>query len=119
MKIKIICKNCGSVNEKDREVLLNPDYDEDDWLCELPVNFEWILPVGKISPIVGNPLYVSSLGGSMSREDYIKKYGLDPEIAYQLMRREGTKSLAKAMDSTTVQSLIMSSQIPDMDDWTE
>ena len=63
MKIKIICKNCGSVNEKDREVLLNPDYDEDDWLCELPVNFEWILPVGKISPIVGNPLYVSSLGG--------------------------------------------------------
>jgi hypothetical protein len=55
----------------------------------------------------------------MSREDYIKKYSLDPEIAYQLMRKEGTKSLAKAMDSTTVQSLIMSSQIPDMDDWTE
>jgi hypothetical protein len=119
MKIKVICRNCGSVNEKDREVLLNPEYSFGDWLCELPSNFEWILPVGKISPIVGNPLYVSSLGGSLSREDYIEKYGLDPEIAYQLMRKEGAKSIAKAMDSATVQSLIMSSKIPDEEDWND
>jgi len=119
MKINVICGNCGSVNEKDRDVLLDPDYNSDDWLCELPANFEWILPVGKISPIVGSPLYVSSLGGSLSREAYIEKYSLDPEIAYQLMRKEGAKSLAKAMDSATVQSLIMSSKIPEVDDWTD
>jgi len=119
MKIKVICGNCGCVNEKDREVLLNPDYSSDDWLCELPANFEWILPVGKISPIVGSPLYVSSLGGSLSRKDYIERYNLDPEIAYQLMRKEGTKSLAQAMDPATVQSVIMSSKIPDEEDWAD
>ncbi|MFZ2470893.1 MAG: hypothetical protein WAW52_03010 [Methanothrix sp.] len=116
MKIKFICKNCGSVNEKDKEVLLDPEYSTDDWLCDLPLNFEWILPVGKISPIVGNPVYVSSLGGNYSRSEYLEKYNVDPEIAYQLMRKDKGKSLANAMNPAKVQSLIMSSRLPDAGD---
>jgi len=49
MKIRFICKNCGSVNEKEKDVLTDPDYSQEDWLCDLPVGFEWILPVGKIT----------------------------------------------------------------------
>lgn len=113
MKIKFICKNCGSVNEKDREVLLDPDYGEGDWLCELPTNFEWVLPVGKITPIVGVPLYVSALGGNLTRSEYIERYNVDPEIAYQLMRKEAGKPLAKGMDPAKVQSLIMASRLPE------
>ncbi|MDD4162244.1 MAG: hypothetical protein PHW87_07165 [Methanothrix sp.] len=117
MKIKFICKNCGSVNEKDKEVLLDPDYSTEDWLCDLPLNFEWILPVGKISPIVGSPLYVSAMGGNLSRSEYLERYNVDPEIAYQLMRKDKGKSLANAMDPTRVQSLIMASRLPKADDW--
>jgi hypothetical protein len=45
------------------------------------------------------------------------KYNVDPEIAYQLMHKDNGKSLAKAMDPARVQSLIMSSRLPDADDW--
>ena len=117
MKIKIICKNCGSVNEKDKEVILDSEYSQEDWLCDLPMGFEWILPVGKISPIIGSPLYVSSLDINLSRSEYLEKYNVDPEIAYQLMHKDNGKSLAKAMDPARVQSLIMSSRLPDADDW--
>jgi hypothetical protein len=117
MKIKFICKNCGSVNEKDKEVLLNPEYSPEDWLCDLPLGFEWILPVGKITPVVGNPIYVSSMGGNLSRSEYLERYNVDPEIAYQLMRKDKGKPLAKAMDPSRIQSLVMSSRLPDFDDW--
>jgi len=39
MKIRFICKNCGSVNEKEKDVLTDPDYSQEDWLCDLPVGF--------------------------------------------------------------------------------
>lgn len=116
MDIKFICKNCGSVNEKDSDVILDPNYSIDDWLCELPDNFEWILPVGKITPIVGSPLYVSSLGGNLTRSEYIQKYNVDPEIAYQLMRRDVGKSLASAMDPEKIQSLITAARLPDSEE---
>jgi hypothetical protein len=108
MKIKFVCKNCGSVNEKDKDVILDPEYDQEDWLCDLPLGFEWILPVGKISPIVGSTLYVSSMGGSLSRAEYLEKYNVDPEIAYQLMRKDKGKPLANAMDPARVGALVMS-----------
>jgi hypothetical protein len=117
MKIKFICKNCGSVNEKDRDVLLDPDYSQEDWLCDLPLGFEWILPAGKITPIVGEPLYVSSLGGNLSRNEYLERYNVDPEIAYELMRKDAGKPLAKAMGPARIHSLIMESRLPDTDDW--
>lgn len=116
MKIKFVCKNCGSVNEKDKDIILDPEYDQEDWLCDLPLGFEWILPVGKISPIVGSPLYVSSMGGSLSRAEYLEKYNVDPEIAYQLMRKDKGKPLAKAMDPTKVGSLVMSYRLPEAHD---
>jgi hypothetical protein len=106
MKIKFICKNCGSVNEKEKEVLTDPDYSQEDWLCDLPLGFEWILPVGKITPVVGSPLYVSSLGGNLTREEYLETYFIDPEIAYQLMRQDRENSLSQAMEPQKVQSLI-------------
>ena len=60
---------------------------EDDWLgCDLPQGFEWKLPAGKITPVVGDPIYISSIGEQMSREEYLVKYNVDPEIAYQMMR---------------------------------
>jgi hypothetical protein len=118
MNIKFICKNCGSVNAKDKEVLLDPEYSQEDWLCDdFPLGFEWILPVGKITPIIGSPIYVSSLGGNLSRSEYLERYNVDPEIAYQLMRKDKGKPLAKAMDPARILSLVMSSRLPNADDW--
>jgi len=80
---KFICRNCGVVNEASKEALAASS----DWLqCALPTGFEWILPAGKISPIVGDPIYISGLGEHLSYEEYLNKYGIDPEIAYNLMR---------------------------------
>jgi len=106
MRVKFVCKNCGAVNEKEREIILDPQYDEGDWLCDLPLGFEWILPVGKISPIVGTPLYVSSQGGNLSREEYLTKYNVDPEIAYQLMRKNPGRMLSTGVDLTRAESRI-------------
>lgn len=80
---KFICRNCGVVNEASKEALASSS----DWLqCALPTGFEWILPAGKISPIVGDPIYISGFGEHLSYEEYLNKYGIDPEIAYKLMR---------------------------------
>jgi hypothetical protein len=106
MRVKFVCKNCGAVNEKEREIILDPQYGEEDWLCDLPLGFEWILPVGKISPIVGTPLYVSSQGGNLSREEYLSRYNVDPEIAYQLMRKNPGRMLSTGVDLSRVESLI-------------
>jgi hypothetical protein len=80
---KFICKNCGVVNEASKEDLES----NDDWLqCALPQGFEWILPAGKITPIIGDPIYISGMGEHLSRDAYLNKHGIDPEIAYNLMR---------------------------------
>ena len=80
---KFICRNCGVVNQASKEALAA----NGDWLqCILPTGFEWILPAGKISPIVGEPIYISGHGEHLSYEEYLNKYGIDPEIAYNLMR---------------------------------
>lgn len=81
---KIICKNCGVVNEVETEVL---GEDDEEWLeCTLPQGFEWILPLGKISPVVGDPIYISAHGEHLSRSAYLEKYDIDPEITLQMMR---------------------------------
>ena len=97
-------------------MLLDPEYSPDDWLCDLPLSFQWVLPVGKITPIVGNPVYVSSQGGNLSRNEYLERYNVDPEIAYQLMRKDKGKTLVVAMDPARIQSLLMSSRMPNADD---
>ncbi len=122
---KFICKNCGVVNEAEITVddLADPG---DDWLqCDLPTGFEWTLPAGKITPIVGDPIYISALGEQLSRENYILKYNLDPEIAYQLMRGRLTRNLVNnavnLQDNERVKAgqALKLSNLLDNDDWTE
>ncbi len=80
---KAICKNCGTVLDL-------PDVkteEGEDWLkCLIPTSFEWSLPAGKLTPVIGEPLYVSALGEKLTRSEYVKKYRIDPEIAYERMR---------------------------------
>ncbi|MDD1760804.1 MAG: hypothetical protein LUQ59_01090 [Methanothrix sp.] len=85
---KFICKNCGAVSEISKEALTEALKDEeDDWLqCTLPEGFEWSLPAGKITPIVGEPIYISATGEHLSYDQFIETYNIDPEIAYNLMR---------------------------------
>jgi hypothetical protein len=93
---KIICKNCGVVNEVSDQAL---GEDDEDWLpCIIPEGFEWNLPAGKITPIIGAPIYISGFGEQLSQQAYLEKYGIDPEIAYQLMRGNSrARSLAKTI----------------------
>ncbi len=80
---KFVCRNCGAVNEASKDALES----NSDWLqCTLPKGFEWILPAGKITLIIGDPIYISSMGEHISYEAYLNKYGIDPEIAYNFMR---------------------------------
>jgi hypothetical protein len=83
---KVICKNCGTVNEvSDKSLAANGDWLE----CALPEGFEWLLPAGKITPIIGDPIYISAQGENLSYDAYLAEYGIDPEIAYRLMRGNG------------------------------
>jgi len=118
---KFICKNCGVVNQASKEVVGS----DGDWLqCVLPQGFEWILPAGKITPIVGEPIYISALGEHLSRDAYLKKYNLDPEIAYNLMRgnsrrrNRSTNSASKAADNAKTNQKKGSKSWLDDDDWT-
>jgi hypothetical protein len=118
---KFICRNCGVINEASKDALEN----NGDWLqCTLPQGFEWILPAGKITPIVGDPIYVSGMGEHLSREAYLNKHGIDPEIAYNLMRgnavcRSASRNFA---GQSTIKSQIISKKSAqnwlDEDDWT-
>jgi hypothetical protein len=96
IKINFICQNCGAINELDIDPQDLGDT-EQDWLCLSPKGFEWTLPSGKITPIVGDPIYVSAFGERLSREVYLGKYKLDPEIAYQFMQRKKDTQTAKVI----------------------
>jgi hypothetical protein len=122
---KIICKNCGAVNEVSDQALAA----HGDWLeCALPDGFEWILPAGKITPIIGDPIYISAIGEHLSYEAYLAEYGIDAEIAYRLMRGNArAKSAAKinashsqvgAKFGAQVRSKQRSQSWLDDDDWT-
>lgn len=81
--VKCVCKNCGAVNE----IVAGSLSSDENWLgCVLPEGFEWSLPAGKLTPVVGKPIYVSASGEKLSYEDYMDRYDIDPEIAYQRMR---------------------------------
>jgi hypothetical protein len=117
---KFICRNCGSVNEASDEAIAS----RDDWLqCTLPQGFEWILPAGKITPILGEPIYISGMGEHLSYDAYLRKYSIDPEIAYRLMRgranSRGASLIGKLPQATTqVSSKAKSQNWLDDDDWT-
>jgi hypothetical protein len=123
---KIICKNCGSVNEVSDKSLAE---DDGDWLeCALPEGFEWSLPAGKITPIIGDPIYISSVGEHLSYQAFLDEYGVDPEIAYNLMRGNSraksiiktfaAHSQARAQVGAQVSSKQRAQRWLDDDDWT-
>jgi hypothetical protein len=120
---KFICMNCGAVNLVNEDELINSD---DDFLdCIAPDNFEWILPAGKITPVVGAPIYVSAVGEHLTRDAYLKEYNLDPEIAYRLMReRVGGVRLASRFMTKKQKATANNGSSPksrnflDEDDWT-
>ena len=67
-----------------------------DWLgCLEPTSFEWNLPVGKITPKVGAPIYVSAVGEQLSSSQFIQQYGVDPEVAYQALRSQAVSAEPK------------------------
>lgn len=118
---KIICKNCGVVNNVSEDAL----GDDDDWLeCTLPEGFEWILPAGKITPVIGDPLYISALGEHLSHQAYLDKYNIDPEISYQLIRgssRARSAAMAIANRKKTAEAVSSKGRSEswlDEDDWT-
>ena len=98
---KFICKNCGIVNEVSKEALTEAlKDDEDDWLqCTIPEGFEWSLPAGKITPIIGEPIYISAVGEHLSYDQYLETYNIDPEIAYNLMRGKINKNFVNRTTS--------------------
>jgi hypothetical protein len=84
---KVICACCGAVNEVQNVEIPNMV----NWLpCSLPTGFEWSLPSGKITPVVGEPIYKDANGASFSYKEYLTKYNIDPEIAYTKMRAYGS-----------------------------
>ena len=118
---KFVCKNCGTVNEVPGQALK----EDEDWLqCTLPEGFEWVLPAGKITPIYGDPIYISATGEHLSYQAYLDQYNIDPEIAYNLMRGRiraiaGSRMVSrqlKAKMGTGFQA--RSEALFDEDDWT-
>jgi hypothetical protein len=138
IKINVICFNCGTKNEVDVEPVLTPgkiqiffvcqecgalnevsvdpqdlDDKEQDWLCLPPKGFEWVLPSGKIMPIIGDPIYVSAFGEYLTRNAYLVKYKVDPEIAYEYMRKKrnpktnvkGTNRISQCATASHVQDI--------------
>ena len=103
---KFICRNCGVVNETENAALSNSG----DWLeCDLPTGFEWYLPAGKITPVVGDPIYISGHGEHLSQSAYLEKYNIDPEIAYKLMRGKASSMTASQLVTSQNQKTALES----------
>jgi len=81
--MRVVCPQCGTVSIVDEDKLVEGD---DPIPCIAPTGFEWTLPAGKLMPVVGEPIYVDAFGHHLSRDAYIERYKLDPEIAYTKMR---------------------------------
>ena len=106
------CNDCGALNTLFFD-FNDPDPEDHEWLCLPPEGFEWTLPSGKITPVVGDPIYVSAFGEYLSWERYIEKYRLDPEIAYQNMRRGRNKMIGSKITNKPSQSVVAQA-LPDL-----
>jgi hypothetical protein len=107
-----VCSNCGALNN----LLFDPnnlDPENQEWLCIPPKGFEWVLPSGKITPIIGDPIYVSAFGEYLSRKTYMERYKLDPEIAYQYMRRRRSEQIGSKITNKPSQSVVAQA-LPDL-----
>ena len=106
------CNNCGALNTLSFNFDV-PDPESQNWLCLPPEGFEWTLPSGKITPIIGDPIYVSAFGEHLSWKRYIEKYKLDPEIAYQYMRRRRSELISSKITNKPSQRVMAQAQ-PDL-----
>lgn len=78
---KIICKQCGSVNN------LGQISEYDDIVsCDVSEDLEWFLAMDIKKSESGELIYIDQKGRTMSRDEYIKIHKLDPEIAENKMK---------------------------------
>ncbi len=76
-----MCPVCGSQ--------LEIEMSDEDWLpCMTPEGFEWSLPAGKITDPAGRVWFIDPFGKRYTKDAYMEKYKIDPEVALQNMRRQ-------------------------------
>ena len=109
-KFSLICKNCGAFNLISVNPL-GPDPAETEWHGMPVQGFEWVLPSGKIVPVIGDPIYISANGEHLSRKAYMDMYKLDPEIAYIYMRRKLDVQVASNAANPSNQDVAMPSRL--------
>lgn len=99
MTQKLKCHNCGNVTETEATVefvcgvcgAVNvipqiPEASDEPLGCLAPTGFEWKMPAGKIGNEILGYKYVTAQGSHLTRDEYIKSFGVDPEIALKYMR---------------------------------
>jgi len=126
LRKNVICANCGALLEVDTEASPKTDGKVvlEDWLCLLPTGFEWVLPAGRITTVLGDQIYISGKGEHLTRNDYIMKYKIDPEIAYKFMRarvgRFAAQAIAQAQPKEFVRTnrAVRTNDLSDEIDWT-
>ncbi|MDD1761423.1 MAG: hypothetical protein LUQ59_04245 [Methanothrix sp.] len=109
-EFSLICKNCGAFNV----ISVNPSEPDlaDTELQGTPVQgFEWVLPSGKIVPVIGDTVYISANGEHLSRKAYMDIYKLDPEIAYIYMRRKLDAKVASKVANPSNKDIAMPSRL--------
>jgi|WetSurMetagenome_2_1015567.scaffolds.fasta_scaffold84546_1 hypothetical protein len=87
--MEFICKDCGCINVTE----IKEEGGRQACSCLLPTTFEWTLPVGRIGNPISGYKYVSPSGTIMTREQWLKAWSTDPEIALQWMRSGGAEKL--------------------------
>lgn len=69
------------------------------WLeCLTLPDYLAMTPSGHIQPIVGSEIWIDGNGSHYSRESYIAKYGVDPELGWQAVKEY--RKLAGKKDKT-------------------
>jgi len=81
MDKKVICKQCGAVNN-----LGQMSESEEVVPCEISKDLDWFLPMKRIASENGEISYMDQHGVQMTREQYIQTHNLDPEIAQEKMK---------------------------------
>jgi DNA-directed RNA polymerase subunit RPC12/RpoP len=85
-----VCKKCGAVNV----VLQRSELYGEALGCIPPTSFEWTLPAGVMVDAVGRKTYVTAQGSYLTKEEYIRDFGFDPDIA--IAYRDAHKGVRKA-----------------------
>lgn len=81
-----VCLECGALNVLPD--MSDGDEIEGDWLqCIEPTGFEWSLPSGKLGNPISGYTYVDAHGNYLTKDGYIAKYKIDPDLALEYMRK--------------------------------